>query len=87
MGFDKIIAQAAHRGRMVKLVVKGKGRKGSAEVEALELEPYSMKEKGGVLSFFCLHPETRLYLDIDLPSIIEAKMSDRPFKPRFPVAF
>ena len=87
MGFDKIIAQAARRGRVVRLKLKGKGRKQAGLTELVDLEPYSVKEKGGSLTFFCLHPESRAYLNIELTSILEAEVTERCFKPRFPVAF
>ncbi len=84
MTFCEIIRRAGLSRRTVKLKLRAKRGK---ITESVELEPYSRKEKGDEVAFFCLDVETCSYLDVKLSSIIEAEMTGRNFKPRFPVTF
>ncbi len=84
MSFSEVIRQAALSRKTVKLKIKSKTGDIS---ESVEFEPYSQKVKGDKVSFFCLEVKTRLYLDVELSRILDAEVTERIFRPRFPVAF
>ncbi len=84
MSFGEVIRQAALNRKTVKLKLKSK--QGDIS-ESVEFEPYSKKVKGDKVTFFCLAVESRLYLDVELSSILDAEVTERMFRPRFPVAF
>ena len=84
MSFAEKIRQAALSRKTVKLKLKSKD---GGCVESLEFEPYSQQAKGEKVTFFCLDVHSRYYQDVDLASIQEAEITERMFRPRFPVAF
>ena len=85
MSFRELISTAARQRKIVKLKLKAK--KGDAPPHAIEFEPYNSRELGGKVSFFCLDVESCMCLNVDLASIVDAEITDRSFKPRFPVSF
>lgn len=85
MSFKEVITQAGRRRKTVKLKLKAK--KGQVAAQSVEFEPYSFRELAGKESFFCLEIESCTYLNVDMSTILDAEITDRNFKPRFPVAF
>ncbi len=85
MSVQELICQAGRQRRIVKL--KLKASKGDAPAESVEFEPYSTRELGGKVSFFCLDIATCACLNVDLTSILDAEITSRSFKPRFPISF
>lgn len=85
MSFSELISQAGRQRKIVKLKLKAK--KEDSPAESVELEPYSSREMAGKISFFCLDIESCTCLNVDLTSILDAEITDRNFKPRFPVSF
>ena len=85
MSVKDLICQAGRQRRIVKL--KLKANKGDTPAESIEFEPYSARELGGKVSFFCLDIETCACLNVDLASILDAEITNRSFKPRFPISF
>lgn len=85
MSVMELISQAGRQRKTVRLKLRRKPDGGG--VEALELEPYSSRELGGKVSFFCLEVENCMCVNVDLASIVDAEMTNRSFKPRFPVSF
>lgn len=85
MSVTELISQAGRQRKIVRLKLR---RKSEEEViEALDLEPYSSRELGGKVSFFCLEVENCMCVNVDLASIVDAEITNRSFKPRFPVSF
>ncbi len=82
MNFTEIICRAGLNRKTVRLKLKAK-EGGSAETA--EFEPYSRSQKGTDVAFFCLDVESCSYLNVNLSSVLEAEMTSRGFKPRFPV--
>lgn len=85
MSLVEVITQAGRQRKTVKL--KLKARQTGSPCEHFEFEPYSSRELGGKISFFCLDVEKCAYHNVDLTSILEAEITNRTFKPRFPVTF
>lgn len=84
MSFGEVIRQAGLSRKTVRLKIKSKDGGTAASVE---FEPYSCKELAGKVLFFCLDVETSSYLNVELSSILDAEITSRGFRPRFPVAF
>ena len=85
MANQQAIARAGRQRKTVRLKLKAK--KDDAPAQSLEFEPYSSREMGGKVSFFCLDVESCMCLNVDLTSILDAEITERNFKPRFPVSF
>ncbi|WP_303721165.1 hypothetical protein [Malonomonas rubra] len=85
MSFGELIAQAGRQRRIVRLKLKSKD--GQSLPQSVEFEPYSSREFGGKVSFFCLDVERFACLNVDLASVVDVEITERRFKPRFPVAF
>jgi hypothetical protein len=85
MSFKDVITQAGRQRKTVKLKLKAK--KEDAQAQSIEFEPYSAKEIGDKVSFFCLDVESCMCLNVDLATILDAEITNRSFKPRFPVTF
>lgn len=64
-----------------------KAKKGTSHPQAVELEPYSCRNVGGKLSYFCLDVDTCACINIEQDAILDAQITTRSFKPRFPVNF
>lgn len=84
VSFAEKIRQAALSRKTIKLKLKSK--QGDI-AESVEFEPYSKKIKGDKVTFFCLDVESHHYLDVELGAILDAEITSRVFRPRFPVAF
>ena len=85
MSFGELIAQAGRQRRIVRLKLKPKD--GDSLPQSGEFEPYNAREFGGKVSFFCLDVEKFACQNVDLASVVDAEITERSFKPRFPVAF
>lgn len=85
MSFNELISRAGRLRKTVRLKIKAK--KDDAPAQSIEFEPYSSRELAGKVSFFCLDVESCVCLNVDLASILDAEITDRSFKPRFPVSF
>lgn len=85
MTFIDVISQAGRSRKTVKLKLKSK--EAGAPAQSAEFEPYSSREMAGKTSFFCLEVENCVCLNVDLTSILDAEITNRSFKPRFPVSF
>lgn len=85
MSFKDVITSAGRQRKTVRLKLRTK--KGDGAALSVEFEPYSFREMGGRESFFCLDVESCMCLNVDLSSILDVEITDRNFKPRFPVSF
>jgi hypothetical protein len=85
MNLADLIAQAGRQRKTIKLKLKATQENSSSE--AVEFEPYSSRQLGGKVSFFCLDVQNCTCLNVDLASILDAEITTRSFKPRFPVTF
>lgn len=85
MSVTELISQAGRQRKIVRLKLRKKQEEDT--VEALELEPYSSRELAGKVSFFCLEVENCMCVNVDLASIVDVEITNRSFKPRFPVSF
>ncbi len=85
MTIADVITQAGRQRKTVKLKLKAK--KADAPAESLEFEPYSSRELGGKISFFCLAVDSCMCQNVDLGSVLDAEVTNRSFKPRFPITF
>ncbi len=85
MSFKEVISQAGRQRKTVRLKLKAK--KGVEAAQSVEFEPYSFREMGGKESFFCLEVESCTCLNVDMTSILDVEITNRYFKPRFPVSF
>jgi hypothetical protein len=85
MSVTDLISTAGRKRKTVRLKLRAK--KEDAPVQLLEFEPYSAREMGGKVSFFCLDIASCMCLNVDLTSIIDAEITERSFKPRFPISF
>ena len=85
MSVIDLISTAGRKRKTVRL--KLRAQKEDAPVQLLEFEPYSSRDTGGKVSFFCLDVASCMCLNVDLASIVDAEITDRSFKPRFPISF
>lgn len=85
MTFVEVISRAGRQRKTVRLKLKSK--QDEAQVQSVEFEPYSSRDLGGKVSFFCLDVESCMCLNVELTSILAAEITERNFKPRFPVSF
>lgn len=85
MSFKELISQAGRQRKIVKLKLKAK--QDDVPAQSVEFEPYSSREMAGKISFFCLEVESCSCLNVDLTTIIDVEITNRSFKPRFPISF
>lgn len=84
MSFRDLITEAGRQRKIVRLKLKAKND--GAPSRLIDFEPYSSREFAGKVSFFCLDVENCTCLNVDLESVLEAEVTERRFKPRFPIA-
>ena len=82
MPINKILKDAGRRQRTVKIKTSNRHNL----ITTLEVEPYHKRIKGKETLLFCLNVESFTYLSIPITTILEAELTSRSFKPRFPIA-
>ena len=86
MEIAKLVREAGLNRKTVNLQFVKEGERRGLTVSG-EFEPYSQKVKGDTVIFFCLDIKEQKYLDVELKSIFAAEVTDRKFRPRFPITF